>query len=181
MRFEKMGRWLLLLCLLTAANASASEFRYRHLETTGLTDRVYDRAGVDTAIVFAKDSNVEFLAILRALSERQVYGTKGIERYLGAHHEQGIILAGEFISKTKRTGGGPNTAVSEPYRDFRLTGVKVKFPLTRFELAPSGNPIDGPMILETHFGFNSLLPAGVLVNGKPVDLGRHFGKTARPR
>ncbi|HEX8372585.1 MAG TPA: hypothetical protein VF585_07385 [Chthoniobacterales bacterium] len=54
-----------------------------------------------------------------------------------------------------------------------MTGIKVLFPISRFEVAKGGNIIDGPMIIETHFSFRSLLPEGVVLNGNQIDLEKY--------
>ena len=164
---------LLLLFSLIAGHTSAGEFRFVHEETTGLCNSVHTGHEKGTTIVITKDSDAEAVALLGALLDKQIYGTKGIKDHHGAKWEQALVLIGEFTSETKRTQGGPNTAGSEDYRDFRITGLKVLFPVSRFEVAAGGNPIDGAMIIETHFSFVSLFPRGVALNGKPIDLSKH--------
>jgi len=167
---------LLLSLFLFVTQVHAAEFRYHHMETTGLTDAVYSKNAKGMTIIFTKASDTESLVILEALLAKQIYGTKGVENHEGARWEQGIILIGDFTSKTKRTESRPHTAGPEDYRDFRVTGIKVHFPLSRFEIAAGGNPIDGPVIIETHFGFESLFPHGITLNGKPIDLSKHTTK-----
>jgi hypothetical protein len=105
-----------------------------------------------------------------------VWDGNGKENHQGATWEQGIILVGEFSSGVKRTPGGLRMAPSEDYREFRMTGIKLLFPVSRFEVAAGGNDIDGPMIIETHFSFASLFPEGVKVEGKAIDLDKHVAK-----
>ena len=164
---------LLLLFSLIAGYAGAGEFRFVHVETTGLCNSVHTGNEKETTIVITKDSDAEAVALLGALLDKQIYGTKGVQDHQGAKWEQAIVLIGEFASETKRTESGPNTAAPEDYRDFRITGLKVLFPVSRFEVAGGGNPIDGPMIIETHFSFVSLFPRGVALNGKPINLSKH--------
>lgn len=109
-----------LLCLaLTADRAGAVEFRFRPAETTGLNSFLYDRDGKETAVQFAGDSNAEAVALLNALLEKQIYGTKDVERRRGVRWEQAITLTGEFASGVKRSEGGRenqrqrNTGISE--------------------------------------------------------------------
>jgi hypothetical protein len=167
---------LLLSLFLFVAQVHAGEFRYHHMETTGLCDVVYAENGQATTVIFTKDSDAAALAILKALLAKLIYGTKGVENHEGARWEQRIMLIGDFTSKTKRTESRPNTASPEDYRDFRVTGVKLYFPLSRFEIAAGGNPILGPVIIETHFGFDSLFPHGITLKGKPIDLSKHATK-----
>ena len=164
---------LLMLFSFIAGQVGAGEFRFVHEESTGLCNSVSAGNEKATTIVITKDSDAEAVALLGALLDKQIYGTKGVQDHRGAKWEQAIVLVGEFASETKRTEGGPNTAVPEDYRDFRITGIKVLFPVSRFELAAGGNPIDGPMIIETHFSFTSLFPHGVALNGKPIDLSKY--------
>ena len=168
-----MKHWLPLLFVFITLQARAGEFRFVHKETTGLCNSVQTGSDKETTIVITKDSNAEAVALFRALLDKQIYGTKGVEDHQGAKWEQGVILMGEFTSETKRTKGGPTTAGSQDYRDFRITGIKVLFPVSRFEVAAGGNPIDGPVIIETHFSFASLFPSGLALNGKPIDLSKH--------
>ena len=164
---------LLVLLSLITCRAGAGEFRFVHMETTGLCNSLHTGNEKETTVVITKDSDAEAVAVLNALLDKQIYGTKAVQDHLGAKWEQAIILIGEFASETKRTESGPNTAAAEDYRDFRITGIKVLFPMSRFEVAAGGNPIDGPMIIETHFSFISLFPHGVALNGNPVDLSKH--------
>ena len=168
---------LVAMSLLLSQMVHAEEFRFQCVgEVTGLCDSVRDNAGKKTTIKITKDSDPESLAVFLALQRRQIYGTEGVEDHQGAKWEQGIILVGDFASETKRTKGGPTMAPPENYREFRMTGIKVLFPVSRFEVAAGGNVIDGPMIIETHFGFDSLFPQGVALNGKPFDLAKHVAK-----
>jgi hypothetical protein len=169
----KTKHLLPLLFSLLIIHAGAGEFRFVHMETTGLCNSVHVGNEKETAIVITKDSDADAVALLDALLNKQIYGTQGVQDHRGAKWEQAIILIGEFASKTKRTTSGPNTAPSEEYRDFRITGLKVLFPVSRFEVAGDRDPIVGPVIIETHFGFDSLFPHGVTSNGKPIDLSNH--------
>lgn len=164
---------LLLLLVVSVSSSVATEYRFRHAETTGLCDFVCDSQGRETTIVIASNSDSECLALLKALQQKRVYGTKGMEDHMGIKWEQAVFLTGEFASKPKRTESGPNTASPEEYRDFKITGLEVRFPLSRFIEIPEGNVIDGPIIMETHFGFDSLFPQGVKFVGKPIDLSKH--------
>jgi hypothetical protein len=164
---------LLLLVSLAIGHVGAEEFRFVHKETTGLSSFVNTRGDKEIAIVITKDSDANAVALLDALLQKQIYGTKDTEDRQGAKLEQAIFLSGEFTSETKRTASGTNTAMPEDYRDFRITGIKIRFPISRLNVAAGGNPIDGPMILETHFSFASLFPTGFDLHGKPVEFSKH--------
>ena len=170
-----ISKRLLLLLFLFAAQVGAAEFRFKCLAagTTGLDHFVYDNKGRETTIIITKNSDSEALEILDALIQKQVFGTKGVEDHEGAKWEQRIIVIGEFTSEMKRTKYVLHGVATEPYRDFRITGIKVLFPVSPFEIAAGGNPIDGPVIIETHFSFASLFPHGLALNGKPIDLSKH--------
>ena len=176
-----MKLFLLLFFAVTWVTA-AEDYRFRCIgETTGLCDFVYDAQGKETTIIISENSDPECLVLFKALQEKRVHGTKGVEDHLGVKWEQAILLTGEFTSKTKRTKSAPNMAASEEYRDFKITGLKIKFPLSRFVEIPEGNVIDGPVIMETHFGFDSLFPQGLKIMGKTIDLSKHVAQTSETK
>lgn len=150
----------------------ADEYRFQCMgAVTGLCDHVYNKDGEKTAIKI-DFANREAAEVFLALQKKRIYGTQDFEDHMGVRWEQGIILIGDFTSEVKHTPAGPNTAASEPYRDFRCTGIKIKFPVWRFQEAVA-DQVDPPVFLETHFSFDSLFPQGLAVNGKPIDLSRH--------
>ncbi|MCB1276357.1 hypothetical protein [Prosthecobacter sp.] len=166
---------LLLVLFGLALPVDGEDFRFRCMgETTGLCDFLRDAAGKETTIKISPDSDPGCLVLFKALQTKRVYGTKGWENHEGAKWKQEIILTGVFLSPLKWTESGPNTAPSEQYRDFKITGLKVQFPLSRFVDA-TDDPT-GPVIMETHFGFDSLFPQGLRLSGKLIDLGKHTAK-----
>jgi hypothetical protein len=170
-------RPLLLSLLLTVSIAGAEEFRYRHLDgATGLGNVVVDSKGKETTIIISKDSDEKSLAVLEAFQDAQMCGTEKPHTIRGAYFEQHLILLGEFASVEKRTKYVENGAAPEPYRDFKVTGFKVVFPFYRFVTAPKGNEIDGPFLIEAHFGFDTLFPDGISFDKKPIDLQNHSVK-----
>ena len=174
---HQMKLFLLLFLIIAIWPAEADEYRFRCMgEVTGLCDFVYDAQGKETTIIIARDSDPECLALFKALQQKRIYGTKGVEDHTGVKWEQVIILTGEFTSKPKRTKSAPNMAPSEEYRDFKITGLKIRFPISRFVEIREGVEIDGPVLMETHFGFESLFPQGVKFFGKTIDLGKHVEK-----
>jgi hypothetical protein len=150
----------------------AAEYRFEHKETTGLTDFVHSSHGAATAIKFTTDSAPEALALLEALMQHQIYGTKSVQQHRGTKWEQKIVLLGEFTSPKKQTPSGRTTAESESYRDFRITGLKVHFPISRFVSANSSN-VPPEVLMETHFNFASLFPKGFSFKGKPLELEKY--------
>ncbi len=173
-----MSPRLLLLCLLlTVSTTGAEEFRYRHLDgVTGLGNVVVDSKGKETTIIISKDSDEKSLSVLDAFQDVQMWGTEKPRTIRGAYFDQHLILLGEFTSDEKRTNYVENGAVPEPYRDFKVTGFKVVFPFYRFVTAPKGNEIDGPFLIEVHFGFDTLFPDGINFDKKPIDLQNHSVK-----
>lgn len=157
--------------LMAVSSASAGEFRYHHLNgVTGLGNVVVDSKGKKTTIIISKDSDAKSLAVLDAFQDAEMCGTEKPHTVRGAYFEQHLILVGEFTSDEKRTKDVANGAPPEPYRDFRVTGFKAVFPFYRFVTAPKGNVIDGPFLIEVHFGFDSLFPEGITCDSKPIDL-----------
>jgi hypothetical protein len=166
--------WIGLLLLLTAAHAvHAGEYRFMCLgEVTGLCDVVSDKQGKRTMIKL-DFANPESAALFLALQKARIYGTKGVEVHMGVRWEQGIYLEGEFTSGIKLSKGESGWSVpSEPYRDFRVTNVKLAFPVMRFRDA-GDDPVCAPVFMEIHFDFESLFPDGLKVEGKPVDFRKH--------
>lgn len=149
------------------------EFRFVHEKTTGLANSVCTDGKRKTSIVITKDSDPESVALLDALIATGIHGTNGGQFYMGVKWEQTVMLVGEFVSEPKRTEGAPDASLREAYRDFRVKDIKVIFPLSRLETAQGANQIGGSKILVTHFSFASILPNGVALHGKPIDLGRH--------
>jgi len=170
---HQMKLFLLLFVIFTWP-AEAGEYRFRCIETTGLCDLVYDAQGKETTIIIARDSDPECLVLFKALQQKRIYGTRGLEDHTGVKWEQAIILTGEFTSKPKRTKSAPNMAPSEEYRDFKITGLKIRFPVSRFVEILEESEVDGPIIMETHFGFDSLFPQGLKIMGKTIDLSKHM-------
>lgn len=170
-------RVLLVSLLLAVSAVGAEEFRYRRLDgVTGLGNVIVDSKGKETTIVIRKDSDAKSLAVLDAFQDAQMCGTEKPHTIRGAYYEQHLILVGEFTSAEKRTKYVENGAASEPYRDFLVTGFKVVFPFYRFVTAPKGNEIDGPFLIEVHFGFETLFPGGIRFDKMPIDLQNHSVK-----
>lgn len=160
------------LFLICGICAQAGEYRFNCMgEVTGLCDRIYkDGKEVTVKLDFV---DRESAAVFLALQKKQIYGTKGIDDHMGVKWEQGIFLVGELASETKRTQGGPNTAGSQEYREFRVSGIKLKFPVWRFQECEGDDPTTRPVFLEAHFGFESLYPQGLLHEGKQITWNKH--------
>jgi len=164
-----MNSSLITALFLLCGFALADEYRYDHMATTGLTNRVFDSKGIETTIVFSKESNAEALFFLYSLLDLGISGTKKNQRWNGVAYEQAIILKGKLETKVLRTSSAPNTAAAEDYQEFTLEKVTVHFPLM---LVKPGKIFDTGY-LETHFSFATLLPAGLSFKGKKIDLSKH--------
>ncbi|MES2568903.1 MAG: hypothetical protein V4710_02480 [Verrucomicrobiota bacterium] len=161
------------LFLASALNAQAGEYRFECFgAVTGLCDHVYEKNGKETTVKlhFADPESAE---IFLALQQKRIYGTKGFKDHMGVRWEQGIYLVGEFASGIKRTPEGPNMAGSESYRDFKVIGIKLVFPVWRFQESLPDNPPDSMPYMETHFSFRTLFPQGLQIKGKQIDFGKH--------
>lgn len=151
-------------------------FRYFHQEVTGVTNVVIAKDGKKTLIKISDESSVEALSILDALLSNGLMGTSKTEKIYGVLYDQQIIFKGEFISEVKYTESNPNTAPSEPYRDFKISDVQLVFPFFRFVEAPKGDKISGPFLIEAHLVPETLFPEGIRCGEKFVDLKKHYVK-----
>lgn len=162
-----------ILLFFVAACGQAAEYRFQCFgEVTGLCDVVYDENGKATTVKIDY-ADPESAALFLALQKKRIYGTKAFEDHMGVKWEQKIILVGEFTSDTKVTEGGPTKAGAEPYRDFRMTGIKLAFPVWCFRDAAGDDVTSLPVFMEIHFGFDSLFPSGVKLRDKQIDLNKH--------
>lgn len=157
-----------------AGSACAGDFRYNHNDScTGMGNSVMDAKGVITTISFSKDSDATALHVLRELLRAQIYGSLKPEKCWGVLSDQEIRLSGDFASGVLHSKADPNAAPSEPYRDFKLTGISVAFPFYQVAIAPGGQEIDGPFMMHVHFSFETLLPKGIQKDGVSLDLSKH--------
>ena len=165
-----MKRLVLITLCLSCGASLADEYRYKQMVTTGLQERIFDKNGKGTTIVFSKESNAEAIFLLRSIiGLGGIGGTKGKEDWRGVPFEQAIILNGRLKSENRRTSSGPELAEAEDYREFVLEDVMVRFPLIRH--CP-GKIID-TAYLETHFSYDTLFPDGLKFKGEPIDLAKH--------
>ena len=166
----EMKRLLIAMLGLLPASMLAGEYRYTLMATTGLQERIIDKNGVETMISFSADSDPQSRFVLgKILDLGGIHGTKGKEDWRGVPFEQAIILVGELKPEILSTGDGKNTAAVEAYQKFKLEKVLVRFPLVRHR---EGKAFDSGF-LETHFGYDTLFPDGLEMNGKRIDLEKH--------
>lgn len=157
-----------------AGSVFAGDFRYHHNDgCTGMGNSVIDAEGNITTIAFSKDSDSTALHVLRELLTAQIYGTLEPAKCWGVLSDQQISLSGDFTSGVLHSKAEPNGAPSEPYQEFKVTGIKVAFPFYHVVVAPGGNEIDGPFMMHVHFSFKTLLPKGMQKDGIAIDLTKH--------
>ena len=153
--------------------ASGETYRYILGVNTGLQKRVVGKDGTSTSISFSKDSNAEARFLLGQLLELEgINGTDGKDDWNGVTFGQAIIVHGTFEPGVLRTESAPNTAAAEEYRRFMLEKIEVKFPLVR----QRPGKVFGTGYLETHFGFETLFPDGLMFEGRELDLRRYTAK-----
>jgi hypothetical protein len=110
---------------------SPEVYRYRHLETTGLTDEVLGAGGRGQPIRFAPESSEAARKSLEELLGCGVYGTfDGARLVDGKPFEQRVFIVGELRPRVLHTPGGPGRATPEEYRMFVLRSVYVEAPLS---------------------------------------------------
>jgi hypothetical protein len=154
--------------------AVADEYRYNFMVTNGLQERVFDRDGAETTIVFSKKSNEEARFLLTMILELGgINGTKGVEKWNGVPFEQVIILRGRLDPTIRRTASAPNAAEAEDYKEFTLDEVLIRFPLVRHRQWK----VFDTAFLETHFSFDILFPDSVDFKGRRIDFARHTAKS----
>jgi hypothetical protein len=117
-------------------------YRYRHLETTGLTDELILPDGTHQAIRFAPGSSPADLQALSAVAGCGIFGTQA-PRPGDEGFEQRLFLVGELRREVRRTPDEPNRATPEDYREFVLRGWYLEAPFSvpvGFGTAEPGSP-----------------------------------------
>ena len=173
-----MKRVLLLIawlqCTVAMAFAGDARFRFHRLEgaTTVHPYEVADAEGKNTTIVLSKDSDAASVAILNALIGQQgIWGSLAPKKDpRGITWDQGIILIGSFVSEPKRLPQIPNGAAEGPYREFKINKINIEFPFARWVETDENDPVDTPYVVEFHLELRSLIPQGILLEGKAIDL-----------
>lgn len=162
-------------------NADDSRFRFYYIEgaTTNYPDIVVDEKGVRTSVELSKDSDPASVAILNALIKQPgIWGSAAPEKdSRGITSDQGIVLIGSFVSEQIQPPSIPNGAADGPYRKFKITKINVEFPFARWVATDKEDPVDTPYIVEFHFELRSLIPKGILLDGKAIDLRTYEAKS----
>ncbi len=112
------------------------EYRFVHLETTGLTtailvpgsDRPPGRAALLRAVTieFSKDSDPDAVRSLAALAANVLQLNAPAEG-----ESEGIVIVGVLDPEVRHTAGGPGRAQSEAYQEFRLSRWYLRAPFQR--------------------------------------------------
>ena len=161
--------------------ADDSRFRFYYIEgaTTNYPDYVVDDMGVHTSVELSKDSDPASLAILNALiSQPGIWGSAEPEKDpRGITSDQGIVLIGSFVSEPIQPPVIPNGAADGPYRKFKITKINVEFPFARWVATDKEDPVDTPYVVEFHFELRSLIPKGISLDGKAIDLRSYEAKS----
>ena len=171
---------ILLQGVAATLKADDSRFRFHRMEgVTGIPTEVSDEKGTITTVVLSKDSDPAAMAILNALIGQQgVWGSLAPEKDpRGVTWDQGIVLMGAFASVIKRTPDQPNAAAPEPYREFKISGINIEFPFARWVETDKADPVDTPYVVEFHLELRSLIPNGIIVDGKSLDLKKYESKS----
>lgn len=161
--------------------ADESRFRFHRLEgaTTVHPYEVADEKGKVTTVVLSRDSDAASMAILNALIRQQgIWGSLALMKdSRGITWDQGIVLIGSFVSEPKRPPYIPNGAAEGPYREFKITKINVEFPFARWVETDKDDPVDTPSVVEFHLELRSLIPSGIILDGKPLDLRNYETKS----
>lgn len=118
------------------AGGSEREYRFVHLETTGLTSGILVPGSVrrpgqpegfpDVMIVLSKDSDHDAVQALNSLDYKVLQPNGGARR-----EGDGIVLVGVLDAKARHTPTGPGMAESEPYQEFHLSRWYLRAPFMR--------------------------------------------------
>ena len=111
-------------------NGVLQTFRYRHVETTGLTDELLLANGKRIAIQFTSDSNADAFAALDEMPLCDVYGTFPDASGLEGTFVQRVYVVGYLdhtILKTEDYEHGPGV---EPFQYFTLDSWYISAPFT---------------------------------------------------
>lgn len=126
------------------------EYRFVHMETTGLTSGILVPGFVpppdrpegfpDVSILFSEDSDRGAVLALHALD-----GKIFMPNSDGVQKDGGIVLVGVLDPEVRMSPSGPGMADSQPYQAFRLLGWHLRAPFPRWKSGMDDDPDwDGP-------------------------------------
>ena len=147
---------------------------------TGISTSVSDKAGAETTIRFAEDSDKRAMFLLNNLIDLEgISGSLKPQRDTrGVSWDQAIVLVGDFSSPEKKTVATANAPAQEAYREFKVTDIELHFPFAQWIQIDKDDPIDSPYSLMFHFSARSLFPNGLKYQGRDLALER-FEKRSR--
>lgn len=115
----------------------AREYRYVHMETTGLTQGIFVPGSVrpkelpegfpDVKVEFSTDSDPDAVRAFHALRGEVLMPNSG-----GDRKHDGIVIVGVLYSDVRMTPDDPRMATSEPYQAFRLVRWYLGAPFPRW-------------------------------------------------
>jgi hypothetical protein len=136
------------------AAAIANSYRYRHLETTGITNELQLADGTIQPIMFAPESTKRELQALQTVLKCRIFGTLNREQTAhGNPLEQRLFLVGQLQPKVLRTPSGEGMATSEEYKLFVLRSWYLETPVSVVVSKVSDNPhgeLDSPVQVKEH-------------------------------
>ena len=167
---------LIAFCFLGFATTvcRADVLPYERWETTGLMDNVRLAPDKLSRIIFTRRSDRETRFILDKLVGAGISGITTDRDLSIPGWQQKLLIEGDLGKTVKKTRfllfllfGD-----SEPYRDFTLRNLKIRFPLYCWDQTPEGT-------LKIYKTIEDLFPTGLHFDGKPVDLQKYEERTIR--
>jgi hypothetical protein len=150
-------------CVAEPPVTTLSTYRYRHLETTGITSEVRLADGTLQPVMFAPESSQGELKALGALHDCLIFGTLNRERTAsGEAFEQRLFLVGELRPQVLRTPEGDDVATPEDYKVFVLHTWYLEAPFSVMVSRSPGIPLedlDTPRHVREHSSVRPACPA----------------------
>lgn len=172
---------VLLQSMIVMLKAEDSHFRFYYIEgaTTNYPDSVVDEKGERTTVKLSKDSDPGSVAILSALiNQRGIWGSAAPKKDpRGITWDQGIILIGSFVSEPIQPPTIPDGAADGPYRAFKISKINIELPFARWVETDKKDPVDTPYVVEFHLELRSLIPEGIFIDGRALDLRNYEAKS----
>ena len=144
-------------------SADLATYRYKHLETTGITSEIRLADGTLQPILFPPESAQSELKSLEAVHHCHVFGTLDREQTEGGEDfEQRLFLVGELRPRALRTPDGPGQAMPENYREFVLHTWYLEAPFSAM-VWPSSNglvyDLDAPFHVQQYSSISAACSA----------------------
>lgn len=101
------------------SQTAIATYRYRHVETTGITDELFLRGGERQPIKFASESAPAEIATLGEILKCGIFGTSpSASTTSDDAFEQRLHVVGELRDRKLKTPDGPGRAMPEVYKEF---------------------------------------------------------------